>query len=364
MSDPTQWSSLIEPVFVPLDPPPARRPARDFRADAVLRAIEASYAPELDVDDWLEGICSELDGLGIGSWGSLPVSKGLPIEGARMIIASAGLFMRVNERARTTRAMTQTIHTEACLPKSRVVDVMKHWLRLFEIHGVIRAEAQRFVGHELAPATAVLGTSTNGEEGVILLLDSDRPLAASVRGQLEALGAHVEHAFRLRTSLLARKSDAAAAVLSPDGSLLHAEGAAASKAESLAVAVKESEKARGRLRRLAPMEAVETWRAMVEGQWTVMEQVERDGKRLLLAFENSPVTPALTLSPEERKVVSYAALGHSQKYIAYELGLSPSSVSRSLSSALRKLRLKSSAELISVYGSGASRTNQVGSPKP
>jgi DNA-binding NarL/FixJ family response regulator len=48
--------------------------------------------------------------------------------------------------------------------------------------------------------------------------------------------------------------------------------------------------------------------------------------------------------------VSYAVLGHQQKYIGYELGLSPSSVSRCLTSALSKLRLSSREELIRVLG--------------
>jgi DNA-binding NarL/FixJ family response regulator len=101
---------------------------------------------------------------------------------------------------------------------------------------------------------------------------------------------------------------------------------------------------------MAPEEAIQMWKAMVDGRWTVAEQVESDGKRLLLAFENSPVTPALLMSEAERRVVSYAALGHSQKYIAYELGLSESVVSRLISSALGKLRLKNRQQLIDMAG--------------
>ena len=52
------------------------------------------------------------------------------------------------------------------------------------------------------------------------------------------------------------------------------------------------------------------------------------------------------LTPNERLVVVYAVWGHSTKLIAYEVGFSPAAVSSLLSAALRKLRLRSRAELL------------------
>jgi len=341
----------IEPVLVPVEPPPPRRPA-PARTDAVMRAIEASYAPEPNLQRWLEGIFRELDGLGLGTWGGVPVSEGLQVVGARMIVPGAGVFLQVNERATRSREILRDFHRAACVPSSRVVNVQDHWAPfVLQMQGSLSAsELAKLFGMTVPAATAVLCTSTDGQEGVVAMLDNTRPIPARIRHQLEGVAAHIEHAYRLRRGLGQWTREKASAVLSPEGKLLHAEPRAVSEAPSLTHAVKESEKARGALRRLSPEEAVETWQALVEGQWSIAEHVEHGGVRLLLAFENAPVTSALKLSPQERRVVSYAALGHSQKYIAYELGLTPSHVSRTLSSALRKLRLKSLHELISVLG--------------
>jgi DNA-binding CsgD family transcriptional regulator len=52
-------------------------------------------------------------------------------------------------------------------------------------------------------------------------------------------------------------------------------------------------------------------------------------------------------------VVSYAVLGHSLKYIAYELGLAISTVSGNLGTAMRKLGVASRAELVRLFAGGA-----------
>jgi DNA-binding CsgD family transcriptional regulator len=340
----------IEPVFVPIHPPPSPRVARAPRSDAALRAIEASYAPISDLHEWLEHLCGELDGLGLGTWGSVPVSDGMQVVGARMIVPGAGVFLRVNEGAAESREILRDLHIAACVPADRIVNVQSHWQRLMPKASLAPQEISERFGMTLPPATALLCTSADGQEGVVAMLDTDRPIAKPMKRQLLAVAAHVEHAYRLRRGLRQWASEEARAVLSPEGKLLHAEREAIAETESLTRAVRASEKARGSMRRLSPEEALASWKALVEGQWSIAEHVEQDGKRLLLAFENAPVTPALVLSAQEKRVVSYAALGHSQKYIAYELGLTPSSVSRYLASALQKLRLKNREELISVLG--------------
>ncbi len=52
------------------------------------------------------------------------------------------------------------------------------------------------------------------------------------------------------------------------------------------------------------------------------------------------------LGARERDVVALAALGKSNKLIAYELGLSPSTVGSHLSAAMRKLGVASRVELM------------------
>ncbi len=176
---------------------------------------------------------------------------------------------------------------------------------------------------------------------------------------LGLVGAHISAALRLRgalgTEAVPGDADDAAtdAVLSPDGRVLHARGAGKSTRAraSLSEAVLRSERARGRLRRTSSEEATSLWKALVSGRWSIVELVERDGKRLLLARANSPDSPErAALEPEERDVVWLVALGHSYKYVAYELGLTRSSVVRRLQRAMLKLGVANRAELLRKLG--------------
>jgi DNA-binding NarL/FixJ family response regulator len=109
--------------------------------------------------------------------------------------------------------------------------------------------------------------------------------------------------------------------------------------------------ARGQLRRADQDQAIAAWDALVRGEWTLVDHSDVDGKRFVLARKNQPAVGdpgALTL--RERQVATYAALGHSNKHICYELGLSPAVVSRHLRQALRKLRLRDRTELVALLG--------------
>ncbi|MHB8420568.1 MAG: response regulator transcription factor [Myxococcales bacterium] len=65
-----------------------------------------------------------------------------------------------------------------------------------------------------------------------------------------------------------------------------------------------------------------------------------------MAHENQPeaIGPR-TLTERERQIVSHVAMGHSNKLVAYELGLSVGSVGAYLNRAMRKLGLRSRLEL-------------------
>jgi DNA-binding CsgD family transcriptional regulator len=216
----------------------------------------------------------------------------------------------------------------------------------------------------------VLGVGAGDPAGVgcIITFPSPQPIRLSprLRRTLSHVGAHVAAGFRLHYapgaapgSLERTEPEAADAVLGPDGDLLHAAGPEATTARSaLSRFVERRALARGRLRRESPAQAVELWKALLQGEWSVVDHVDTDGKRLLLARRNRPAVGdpgALTL--RERQIVAYAALGHSIKFIGYELGLSPSTVSAHLKSALRKLRLRDRSELSRVVGSTAKRSN-------
>jgi len=66
----------------------------------------------------------------------------------------------------------------------------------------------------------------------------------------------------------------------------------------------------------------------------------------LIAMRNEAAGARIaTLNPREAQIAALVALGRSSKLIAYELGLSESTVSRDLSSAMHKLGITSRAAL-------------------
>lgn len=87
----------------------------------------------------------------------------------------------------------------------------------------------------------------------------------------------------------------------------------------------------------------------MDGRWSLVDRIERDGRRYVLARRNAPdVRDPKALTERERAVVAFAALGHQNKLIAYALGLGlcPSAIATELASARRKLRFASRAALV------------------
>jgi DNA-binding NarL/FixJ family response regulator len=105
------------------------------------------------------------------------------------------------------------------------------------------------------------------------------------------------------------------------------------------------------MRRTDPDEATALWRALVAGRWTLVERIDRDGKRFLVARANPPgAKEPLALTLPERRVAALLAMSHSQKLISYELDLAPATVSQIARSALKKLGVSSRGELVRLFG--------------
>ena len=198
----------------------------------------------------------------------------------------------------------------------------------------------------------LIGAAGNGLGAVIgahhRTLCRPRPRVAA---SWQRLAVHLATAYRLRSELLHSPGtplDEAEAVLSPDGSLEHATSAAkpASAREALRRAARSMDRARGKLRSDDTDAALELWRALVDGRWTLLDHFDSDGRRFLIAVKNPPAVAAQRgLTARERQVVAYVAGGHSNKLIAYELGVSQGSVAEAIANALSKLGLQSRAEL-------------------
>lgn len=168
--------------------------------------------------------------------------------------------------------------------------------------------------------------------------------------------AHVGSALRLRRRQRTPSPDSTAAVLTPGGKLEHGTAETIAARDDLAVAAKDIDRARGRLRRLDPEAASALWRTMVRGEWSLVEWFDHDGKRFLLAQENRIAQDNPTeagapreLTDREHQIVACAAMGHSNKLIAYDLGLSTGTVSVVLGRAARKLGVSGRVALVRAY---------------
>jgi DNA-binding CsgD family transcriptional regulator len=175
----------------------------------------------------------------------------------------------------------------------------------------------------------------------------------------EMLAAHLDAGHRLRQGLSALEAGEepctdlpydAEAIFDANGfRLTEAVGqakqrTATTKLRDAAVAV---DRARGKMRDTDPEKALEIWKALVRGRWSLVDWFDTDGRRFVLALPNSPdVSDPRGLSERESQVVAYAVLGQTNKMIAYRLGLSRSRVSMVLRSAMRKLDVQTRTQLV------------------
>ncbi|MBL8952308.1 MAG: hypothetical protein JNK82_16130 [Myxococcaceae bacterium] len=190
--------------------------------------------------------------------------------------------------------------------------------------------------------------------GLVVIALSKQPVALRLaeRRRLRRIVTHVTAAFRLRESLRNRPL-APAAVFSPDGALLHAEGAATGRSarRALEAAVRHIDRSRGRLRRTSPEEALSMWKGLVNGTWTIVDWVDTDARRFVVAHENHFSARSLrALSPREVDVAEYLAQGRSTSEIGYALGLQVGTVSRIARTVLEKLGVRDRSVLSGLFG--------------
>ncbi len=196
-------------------------------------------------------------------------------------------------------------------------------------------------------------------QGVVVSAGLMKPLRLEPksRAQLARLSTHIGSAFRLRRHLAELSGghnviNAADAVLTPSGEVAHARSAArqANARSLLRRAAKAADHARSRSGRRDPERALAAWKGMVDGRWSLVDQFDSDGRRFWLAHKNPPHAPdPRRLTARERQVLAYAAMGQSQKQIAYTLGISIGTVGNHLSAGMQKLGVRSRVELVRYF---------------
>ena len=156
--------------------------------------------------------------------------------------------------------------------------------------------------------------------------------------------------LRLRRALATTGGEPDAA-FTPDGECAHAGDAVRDDELALArlrAAVRERERARAtgdaatRVARGGDDGSVasgaESWEALLDRRWTLLDEFDGDGRRWILAWDNPGARgDPRALDARERVVLSRALAGVSTRETADELTVAKSTVSRLLAGALRKL---------------------------
>lgn len=315
----------------------------------LLTVIEAAYDLDAVVDGWLDGLTKAAGPF---------VDQGKGVYGA-LVDASDPAALRLGT-IHAYRAQPGMVRAFEMAPDTadarRVEKLYRSGKPFVSALGQVGARNWRRIATigpgGVADCCAVCAIDSAGR-GCVIMAPSATPVPAGARPQRVwgRVTAHLVSMFRLRAGLARQDATSRAdgeAVLTPDGKIVHAAGAAKERParESLRDAALASERARGRMRRSAPDDAIEMWRAMVEGRWSIVDRFERDGRRFLIAHENEPAPGGpRALTRREQHVVTLVAMGHSNKLVGYELGLSTEAVGRYLGAAMRKLGFASRTEL-------------------
>ena len=327
-----------------------------MRAGDPIAVVEAGYRWAPDLGSWLDGIVEAAGSYDVGG-GVVAYTVGVAREHRTSAPRGTSTAMTIAAQLRrATDRFSPKVAKLAYAPTEHVGNVAYRLARL------ARELRVRLRPMHLPDAWALVAGDPMRESLAIVfprLHTSgaiDEPFPHRDRRQLGHVGAHLGAALRLRALLQPVTTEHADAVFSPNGALLDARRDTAEKPARTALteAVLRSEKARGRMRRSDPDEAVHQWTALVQGRWTLVDAIESDGKRFVLAREN-PVRPTdpLSLTAEESAVAWLTACGHSYKYVAYELGLSLGVTTSRLRTAMRKLSVMSRSELLAKIGIGA-----------
>lgn len=318
----------------------------------VIRAIEACYSGAEEDASWLREILDALAPLDQGVGLFAQVFR-IERDGRRPVEAScetptlsAGVLERVD--ASCSRCGRPPDMWRASEP----VDFALR--RAARVGAAARREADRlFASEGIDDIVGIFAAEPEGHIALVAALirrGGRRPSPRTLH-QLKVFSAHLGASMRLRRAL---RSPAADAVLGTDGRILDvmADARSPDARRSLTEAVRRLDRARGPLRHSDPDEALRLWQGLVEGRWSLVDRVDRDGRRYVLARCNAPeLRDPKALTERERAVLALAALGHQNKFIAYVLGLCPSAVATHLASARRKLRLASRSDLVREFAS-------------
>lgn len=328
---------------------PVARTSAPKRVVDLIDVVERAYEYNAPLDSWLDALCAATaplldDGLGVlaftfdASGKDLGFSRAARIGGKEVYGTMAGAFAaRLEGRKAHGAYVSVPVVTTASASASRIGVPWEVW--------------KEVAPPEVGDCLAVMGRSPEGLGVMLQVPLRKRKNAAPATQRLWTMAAvHLTAGFRLRWHLAQGSSSAQPdAVLRPDGRCEHAAPAAQAKEtrETLRLAALAIDRARGKLRKRSVEEAIGLWKGLTDGRWSLVDRFDADGRRYLIALPNAAsLRDPRGLSEREAQVTAHAALGHTTKYVGYELGLAATTVSFHLKNALKKLGLRDRAELV------------------
>lgn len=332
------------------------------RDSAIIDFTEAAYDLEADRDAWLPALIRAgrpvLDqGLGV-----FALTCTRPHDPGPLVIDQLHLASGPSDFGSRLARLRREIDMALLWPLSRP-GMPKTLSEVTEHHD---PAAFRTIMRHFDFAKDGLGISAFDPNGqgvyLIMALSKVTTLSDRARERWQMLAAHFGAGYRLRRALqdeLAKPSAetglplGAEALIDPKGFRI-AEATGEAKARNALVALRcaaeQVDRARGPMRDSDPERALELWRALVRGRWSTVDWFDSDGRRYVLGIPNAPnIVDPRGLSERETQVVSYAALGLTNKMIAYHLGVSKGHVSTLLTSAMRKLGVQTRAQLVKQF---------------
>ncbi|MBX3230880.1 MAG: helix-turn-helix transcriptional regulator [Labilithrix sp.] len=181
---------------------------------------------------------------------------------------------------------------------------------------------------------------------LVINLRARHRLVPGEHRRLAMLAAHGAAALRILLGLT-RAAPAPVAIFDAGGKVAHLATEHETALPSLRDRVQQIDRARGEMRRADPERALSSWEALLSGRYSLVDRFESDQRRYVVAYVNEPgVVDPRGLTDAEAVVAGWAARGHSEKLIAYELGVAIGTVSGLLARAYRKLGVRSRGELV------------------
>lgn len=310
--------------------------------------VDATYRIEGSTGVWLDGILAAAQPAIDRGFGLFAHCYDASDPKALVIAASAHQGLPDGFAAEFVRTLTQlsakyVLHGYRSLSCGTASQV-SGWTELPFLAQV----ADRF---DVRDALVINGVNPDGHGCALhAFLPREIKLTSRRRAQLSKLSCHLAAAFRLRQRLAGAEAASAAivAILDREGKVHHAEGEGQSKTalSELRQSAVEIARARGPLRSRAPEQALDEWKGLIAARWTLLDVCETDGRKYLVARQNQMRTSGpQSLTERERQVVSLAAMGQHNKLIAYNLGISHSTVRVLMVRATRKLGVSSRDDL-------------------